>query len=129
MSSIPANPMSQDPASLADITRQRIKAALREHTLPLDDIERLAIETAVARHHGCMTRAARDLGIGRTTIYGLISTGRIRTVKVGRRTLVSVKSLIALLEPAEETRTEGSSQEGVGGIGTALPPIVNRKPS
>ena len=40
--------------------------------------------------------------LGRTTVYKLISTGQIKTVKVGRRTLVSVKSLVALLEPAKD---------------------------
>src|SRR5712664_1393354 len=41
-------------------------------------------------------------GFGRTTIYSLISSGRIKTVKVGRRTLINVRSLLALLEPADE---------------------------
>ena len=32
--------------------------------------------------------AARILGIGRTALYGLIGTGRLATVKLGRRTLI-----------------------------------------
>jgi excisionase family DNA binding protein len=41
-------------------------------------------------------------GFGRTTIYHLISSGRVKTVKIGRRTLINIKSLLALLEPADE---------------------------
>jgi excisionase family DNA binding protein len=50
-----------------------------------------------------IAEACRAGGFGRTTIYGLISSGRIKTVKVGRRTLISVQSLLALLEPAKAT--------------------------
>ena len=32
---------------------------------------------------------ARLLGIGRSTLFSLIANSRIRTVKIGRRTLVS----------------------------------------
>lgn len=42
--------------------------------------------------------AARDaLGLGTTTIYGLISDGRLDTVKVGRRRLVTVASIKRLI--------------------------------
>ena len=32
--------------------------------------------------------AARALGIGRSVLYGLIASGRVRSVKVGRRRLI-----------------------------------------
>lgn len=35
----------------------------------LDDVERATIVTAVARFDGNLTRVARELGIGRTTLY------------------------------------------------------------
>jgi len=38
-------------------------------------------------------------GFGRTTIYSLISSRRVKTVKIGRRTLINIQSLLALLEP------------------------------
>jgi excisionase family DNA binding protein len=39
------------------------------------------------------TEAAQILGIGRTTLYDLIRTNRIRTVKVGARRLVPIDAL------------------------------------
>jgi excisionase family DNA binding protein len=42
--------------------------------------------------------ACEVTGLGRTTIYELIGTGRLRTTTVGRRRLVVVDSLLALLE-------------------------------
>lgn len=50
------------------------------------------------------TEAARQLGVGRSTLYDLIRSHRLRTVKIGRRRLVPVEALaecIALL--AEDT--------------------------
>ena len=39
--------------------------------------------------------AARRLRIGRTTLYGLISTGQIETVTIGRRRLVPPECVAA----------------------------------
>lgn len=39
-------------------------------------------------------------GIGRTKIYEMIKSGDLRTVKVGRRTLVKTDSIRALVEAA-----------------------------
>ncbi len=41
--------------------------------------------------------AKRATGLGTTTIYALISDGKLETVKVGRRTLVKTKSIRAML--------------------------------
>lgn len=41
--------------------------------------------------------ACRVSGIGRTTLYGLISKGEIKVRKVGARTLVPAESLRAFL--------------------------------
>lgn len=38
------------------------------------------------------------LGIGRTSVYFLMKEGKLRYVKLGRRTLVTVKELQAFLE-------------------------------
>jgi excisionase family DNA binding protein len=45
--------------------------------------------------------AARALGIGRTKLYELIGTGKLRTVKLGRRTLVRTDSIRALVDTLE----------------------------
>jgi excisionase family DNA binding protein len=50
------------------------------------------------------TEAASRLGIGRSTLYDLIRTNRLCTVKIGRRRLVPIAALddvVALL--VEET--------------------------
>lgn len=41
--------------------------------------------------------AARALSLGRTSIYQLIKEGRLETVKLGRRTLIKVASIHALI--------------------------------
>jgi len=38
--------------------------------------------------------AAQRLGVGRSTIYGLMASGELRSVKVGRRRLVSEQAII-----------------------------------
>ena len=42
--------------------------------------------------------AARALSLGRTSIYALIDEGRLDTIKIGRRRLIKVESIRALLE-------------------------------
>jgi excisionase family DNA binding protein len=43
--------------------------------------------------------AAKALGLGRTTIYELIKSGRLETIKIGRRTLIKTASIRALINP------------------------------
>jgi len=40
------------------------------------------------------------LSVGRTKVYELINSGELKTVKVGRRTLVLADSVYAILERA-----------------------------
>jgi hypothetical protein len=48
---------------------------------------------------GCTPiEACRALGIGRTLLYQLIAGGRVAVRKLGRRTVVSVPSLLTLME-------------------------------
>jgi excisionase family DNA binding protein len=44
--------------------------------------------------------ATRLLGVGRTKLYELINSQRLRVVKIGRRTLISVASVRALISEA-----------------------------
>ncbi len=46
------------------------------------------------------TDAARALGIGRTKLYELINDGKLKTVKIGRRTLVKADSMRMLVDEA-----------------------------
>lgn len=43
-----------------------------------------------------ITDAQRALGVGRTTAYRLIEEGKLETVKIGRRTLIRVSSILAI---------------------------------
>jgi excisionase family DNA binding protein len=45
----------------------------------------------------CVQEAARLIGIGRSTLYVLISTGGLRTIKVRKRRLVPREALLELL--------------------------------
>jgi excisionase family DNA binding protein len=42
--------------------------------------------------------AGEQLSVGRTTIYGLVERGELRTVKIGRRSLITRDSLEAFVE-------------------------------
>lgn len=44
-----------------------------------------------------VAEACRLIGIGRTKVYELIKERRLETVKLGRRTLVKVRSIRTLL--------------------------------
>lgn len=44
--------------------------------------------------------AARALGLGRTSIYSLINSGKLEARKLGRRTLVTTESIRALIDGA-----------------------------
>lgn len=41
------------------------------------------------------------LRVGRTTLHGLVRAGRLRVVKVGRRTLFRPAAVLAFIEEAE----------------------------
>jgi excisionase family DNA binding protein len=45
--------------------------------------------------------AGRLLHCGRTTVYELIRGGQLRTIKVGRRTLIPHSSLLEFIDRAE----------------------------
>lgn len=42
--------------------------------------------------------AARELGVGRTSIYALLGSGRLRSVRVGRRRLIPGDALREIVE-------------------------------
>ena len=50
--------------------------------------------------------AAKALSLGRTSIYALINEGRLETVKLGRRTLIKIASIRALLSDGDEPRAQ-----------------------
>jgi hypothetical protein len=44
--------------------------------------------------------ACEIIGVGRTTMFGLIKSGRVNTARIGRRRVVVFASLVALLDDA-----------------------------
>ena len=50
----------------------------------------------------------KALGLGTTKIYELIAAGELRTVKIGRRTLVKVDSIRSLV--SDDARDAGADQ-------------------
>jgi hypothetical protein len=75
---------------------------------------------------GCTPlEACAALGIGRTLLYHLIESGQLATCKIRRRRVVSVPSLIALMdgEPVQPRRRSGPPKSAVkeGPIGTSPP--------
>lgn len=47
--------------------------------------------------------AARIAGVGRTTLYQAISSGALRSIKIGKRRLVAVEALRSWLQAHEVT--------------------------
>jgi excisionase family DNA binding protein len=45
-----------------------------------------------------VTEAAKALGLGRTSIYGMMSDGRLEWFKLGRRTLIKTASIRRLVD-------------------------------
>ncbi|MCE2829018.1 helix-turn-helix domain-containing protein [Sphingorhabdus sp.] len=50
--------------------------------------------------------AAKALGVGRSSIYGLLKSGRLEAIKIGRRTLLTTASINRLAhgELGDQTR-------------------------
>jgi len=53
-------------------------------------------------------QALQISGLGRTTLYSLMKSGRLETMTVGKRRLVLIRSLIALIDPKAATPTSGA---------------------
>lgn len=49
-----------------------------------------------------INRTAKVLGVGRTTIYKLIKSGQVDTLKIGSRTLITTESLTRLAQTRRE---------------------------
>lgn len=60
---------------------------------PSHDIERLAVSPA---------EAARIAGVGRTKLYEALGSGALRSLRIGRRRLITIEALRNWLAAAEE---------------------------
>ncbi len=61
--------------------------------------------------------AARWIGVSRSTIYRLIQSGEIPTVKVGRRTILPTHHLEAFIERKDTSRPKQSATPVVAAAG------------
>ena len=57
---------------------QKVKVPLTSNNLNLDEMEKVAIERAIQKNHGNISKAAKELGLGRTTIYRKLEKYGIR---------------------------------------------------
>lgn len=55
--------------SLEQGAKERLIAVLRTHHYSLASLEWYAIDVALERNEGCITKTAIELGIGRTTLH------------------------------------------------------------
>lgn len=63
-----------------DFAIKRKKMEYVPDSLNVDDLEKLAIQNAIDKHNGNLTKAADELGIGRSTIYRKIKKYDIQTI-------------------------------------------------
>jgi excisionase family DNA binding protein len=75
---------------------------------PPEKPDRKRAET-IERISVSVQEAVDTLGISRPSFYRLIKDGTVRTVKIGRRTLVSTKSLRELVDGKEPTKKKEKS--------------------
>ena len=73
----------------------------------------------VSRIAFSVDEAAESLGVSANTVWNLIRDGALRRVKVGRRTLIPVTSLEALVAPEPETHRGQDDAKVVISLGHA----------
>lgn len=52
------------------------------------------------------SEAARLCSIGRTTLYAALSSGELKSIKIGTRRLITIDALRTWLKRNEQTKTE-----------------------
>ena len=84
----------------------RLEAAVAELVASLEElVVKLAPEDDRPPVLLSVEQVARRLGIGRTSVYGQIAAGKLRSVKVGRRRLVpsdALGDLVASIAPKHD---------------------------
>lgn len=58
--------------------------------------------------------AARLIGIGRTTLYAALSSGALRSAKIGKRRLITIAAIMEWLADCEVNRGTHSQASGNG---------------
>lgn len=60
----------------------------------MDEIARLVAEAARPGQLLTIEEVMERLGVGRSTVFGLMASGRLRSVKIGRRRLVAEQAVV-----------------------------------
>lgn len=91
------------PSVEAPPARNRIKHLIRLEEAHIEAIadavaERLRCEPSISgRKLVSIKEASELLGLGRTTIYRMVGEGQLTTAKIGRRTLVHMDTITAII--------------------------------
>lgn len=81
-----------------DSMSERLEAAIRELAAAIrDEVAGAADPTPAPARLLDVDEAAAILAIGRTALYGLIDSGRLTSLKVGRRRLISTAAIAAYI--------------------------------
>ncbi len=105
-----------------------IRAAVNELVAALLDVVRHEVGQVPATNNRLLSidEAAAVFGVGRTALYQELTTGRLRSFKVGRRRLIPTSAIDAYIEAAEVQLDR--DQHDVNGQGsaaaTAVPKLV-----
>ncbi|MFD8730754.1 helix-turn-helix domain-containing protein [Streptomyces sp. NPDC059611] len=75
-------------ADALGVPEQRLRTLVLEHTTPTPDATLAALT---------VEEADRRLGVGRTTMYALIASGEVQSVRIGRLRRVPANALAAYL--------------------------------
>lgn len=67
-----------DVLKASDFMIDKQEVSMDLNALNLDELERVAIVKAIKHHHGNMSKTAKELGIGRTTLYRKMEKHNIR---------------------------------------------------
>lgn len=76
------------------------------NAIPLLEIDPPIGPIAVSPSH-----AAKLVGVGRTTLYAALSSGELRSLKIGTRRLITVEALKLWLANAERLESGSSDDE------------------
>jgi len=113
----PTKPTSRS-SSAPIISSPRDNAAGGARILAVDELRTLKPLTVT------VATARRISGLGNTTLWALIKDRRLQTVRIGRRTLISYRSLEILLQPDPGTEAElcpGRRSPRTGKAGDRVP--------
>ena len=86
-----------DNIKIATFSEAVYERCVQSRTVPNANARSFELEEIMEAIVTSVNDAAKALSVGRTSIYVLIRTGRLVTVKLGRRTLITTDSIRKLI--------------------------------